>query len=127
MNKIIDRVRRNQPTSPVKQSDAGYGKTFTDKWVDKDYLTPEQNESRRIRRDEAEARFQNWRTDNKAQIKTWDTTLKALPTHLLKDEQDRRLAIAKQLTEIPDELLNFELERRNLETSNRPLDGIDLL
>ncbi len=51
---------------------------------------------------------------NKDTISTpdWDKILKALPSDILDEEQKRRLALKKKVTEIPDRLLNAELKKR---------------
>ena len=55
----------------------------------------------------------------------WQEVLKSLPSNILVDEQKRRLALQKRVTEVPDKLLNAEIERREEEMKNRPIQWID--
>ncbi len=52
----------------------------------------------------------------------WDSILKTLPLGILCEEQKRRLALKKKVTEIPDRLLNAELKKRR----SVPWEPIDL-
>ena len=42
----------------------------------------------------------------------WDKILKTLSLDILHEEQNRRLALKKKVTEIPDRLLNAEVKKR---------------
>ncbi len=55
----------------------------------------------------------------------WKEVLKSLPSNILVDEQKRRLALQKRVTEVPDKLLNAEIKRREEEWRNRPIQWID--
>lgn len=55
----------------------------------------------------------------------WENVLKSLPNSILVEEQRRRLAVQKKVTEIPDKLLNAEITRREEEFRNRPIQWID--
>ena len=55
----------------------------------------------------------------------WEKVLKTLPTDILANEQKRRLALKKKVTEIPDRVLNAEVKRRAEEFKNRPHEWID--
>ncbi len=54
-----------------------------------------------------------------------ENVLKSLPNSILVEEQRRRLALQKKVTEIPDKLLNAEITRREEEFRNRPIQWID--
>ncbi len=55
----------------------------------------------------------------------WAKVFKTLPTDILDEEQKRRLALKKKVTEIPDKVLNAEIKRRVEEAKNRPIEWIE--
>ncbi len=60
-----------------------------------------------------------------SQSTEWPDVLKSLPNNILVEEQKRRLALKHKATEIPEQLLNAEIKRRDEEIRNRPIQWID--